>query len=149
MEVAEPPLTVDAAARARIEALSRVRMQQAAYFRIRRGARLADISLARSEWGLAVLEMIEALVAEAEAEDRRDPVLAANRCLLAGSPAGSAHGACDRAWRDYQEIRKTGDQAAIAAARVAGDAGRLDAGTGRPPRGRRPAARRGSARLSR
>jgi hypothetical protein len=123
-EVAEPPLSVADATRAQAEAYARLRLQQAAYGRLRRGARQTDITRARSEWGLAILEWIDAGVAEAE--DRRDPVMAANRSRQAGSPAASWHGECDRAWRDYQEIRKTGHEAAITAARVAWRAALVD-----------------------
>jgi hypothetical protein len=119
IEVGEPTLTVTAARLAQAEARPRVQMLQNAYSQIRRGARLADMARARSEWGLAILEWIDACVAEAEADDHRDPVMAASRCLRTASPAGHGHGAIDRAWDDYQEIRRaSGDVAAISAARA-------------------------------
>jgi hypothetical protein len=52
--------------------------------------------------------------------------MAANRGRQAGSPAASSHAECDRAWRDYQEMRKTGHNPAIAAARAAWCAALVD-----------------------
>lgn len=116
-EIAEPPLSVADAARARSEALGRVRRTQDAYNGVRAGASLARMDSARTAWGLATLELIDALVAEAEAEDRRDPVLAAHRAQRVRGLAGPAFGAYQRVWSDYQEVRSTGDLAAMDAAR--------------------------------
>lgn len=70
-EIAGSALTVADASRARAEAHDRVRMLQDAYAQVRRGRRIADIPRARSEWGLAVLEWIDACAVEAEAALRR------------------------------------------------------------------------------
>jgi hypothetical protein len=88
--------------------------------RLRRGMDLLVITRARTDWGLAVLEWIEASVALAEAEDRQDPVRAAttrrDQKTLEVADPGRSH--CDRSWDDYQEVRKTCDQAAVTAVRA-------------------------------
>jgi len=116
VDLSQAPLAVAEAAHARAVAYSRVRMHQASYFKIRGGVNRAAIARARADWGLAVLEWIDACVAEAEAEDRRDPLWAAYRSRRTAT--GSSRD-CDRAWHAYQEIRKTRDQAAVTAARAA------------------------------
>lgn len=118
--VALPALTVPAAVEAQREAFKRVRMHAPGYDRIRRGRNPEAIAKARSEYGMAVLEWIEASVAVAEAEDRRDPVWAgeAGRTRDMFQNAGPGHARCDQAWRDYQKARLAGNVEAIAAARA-------------------------------
>jgi hypothetical protein len=120
-EVVLPPLTVHEAGRALSAAFDRVRMHKHGYDRLRRGKDILVITRARTDWGLAVLEWIEASVALAEAEDRRDPVWAGTarhrqQALKVADPSRSQ---CDRSWSDYQEARRTGDQAAVTVARAA------------------------------
>lgn len=113
--------TAPAAARAQREALERVRLHQRSYSRLRCGRDIRAITPARTEWGLAVLEWINALVAWAEAADRRNPVWAAAeaRGLTMFRTADPSHAECEQAWADYQEARRMGDQAAVTAARDA------------------------------
>ena len=119
--VPAPSLSVDDAARAEFEARMRVRMQQNAYAQIRRGREEIATTRARSEWGLAILEFIEATVAHAEARDRRDPAWAAmtadGKSMFGTATPG--HVPCDKAWREYQEARRTGNITKIEAARAA------------------------------
>lgn len=127
--LADPaPLPVRDAAEAADRALDRVRLSQRGYRAAReRGSALA-VTRARTDWGLAVLEWIEASVALAEAEDHRDPVRAA-RDSRAGQPASrraapvaspGADPARDQiavAWWSYQRARRDGTPDRIAAAR--------------------------------
>jgi hypothetical protein len=112
-------LTVQDATRAYREARDRVRMHQNGYDRLRRGRDILATTRARAEWGLAVLEFVDANVALAEAEDRRNPSWAAMKSgrKMFGITKPS-HALCEKAWQDYQEIRKTGSVTAIDAARA-------------------------------
>jgi hypothetical protein len=116
VETTHVPPTVADAAHARGEAYSRVSMHQRGYAKLRPGVNRTATARARADWGLAVLEWIDACIAEAEAEDRRDPVWAASRGRR--MPARGSR-SCDQAWHDYQKVRETRDQPAITAARDA------------------------------
>ena len=121
-----PPPVPDAtrslpdAAEALRSALDRVRMSQRGYAEVRRRASPAAVTRARTDWGLAVLEWIEASVALAAAEDGRGPGRAAGegRIRRITVEAGPVRGAIESAWRQYQQVRRTGaaDQAAAARA---------------------------------
>jgi hypothetical protein len=112
------PPTVRDAALALHAARERLRTHQRGYDRLRHRGDLQATNRARSEWGLAILEFIEATVTLAEARDHRSPVWAAST-----SPgrmfgiANPGHARCERAWRDYQEARKTGNMTIVTAAR--------------------------------
>jgi hypothetical protein len=113
-------LTVDVgfATRAEREAFEVVRQHLDGYSRARRGMNAAAISHARTDCELAVLAWINTVAVQAEAEDRRDPVRAANACRTRKvfKIAGPSNAESERAWTDYQEVRRSGDDAAIAAA---------------------------------
>ena len=102
-------------------ALDRVRMSQRRYAEVRRRASPAAVARVRTDWGLAVLEWIEASVALAAAEDGRGPGRAAGEghSRRITVEAGPARGAIESAWRRYQQARRDGapDQAAVARAR--------------------------------
>jgi hypothetical protein len=117
-EVVAAPLTVSEAKRALSEALEAVRMHKQSYEKVRGRLDARVTARARNELGLAVLEVVNAIVAVAEAEDRVDPVWAAsrNRGRPMFTAAGPTHGRCEQAWRAYQEARKSCDHDAIARA---------------------------------
>ncbi len=126
-EIAAPPpagpdavLPVPEAVQAVRSALDRVRMSQRRYAEVRRRASPAAVARVRTDWGLAVLEWIEASVALAAAEDGRDQGRAASegRSRRITVEAGPARGAIESAWRRYQQARRNGapDQAAVARA---------------------------------
>ena len=117
-ETALLPPTVRDAALALYAARERVRMHQRGYDRLRRRGDLQATSRARSEWGLAILEFIEASVTLAEAKDHRRAAWAASTSHgRMFSIANPGHAQCERAWRDYQEARKTGNMTIVTAAR--------------------------------
>ena len=72
LDVASPPVSLADAARD--ERDSRMRLDRYArdYDRARRSASPGTIARARAEWGLAIYERIQALVAYAAAEDRQN-----------------------------------------------------------------------------
>src|SRR5712691_7476764 len=72
------PPTVRDAALALHAARERVRTHQRGYDRLRHRGDLQATSRARSEWGLAILEFIEASVTLAEAKDHRSAAWAAS-----------------------------------------------------------------------
>jgi uncharacterized membrane protein YccC len=78
------------------------------------------VTRARTDWGLAVLEWIEASVALAEAEDTRDPARAASdsRSRRITVETGPVRSRIESSWRRYQQVRKNGGQAQIAQARA-------------------------------
>jgi hypothetical protein len=113
-----PPLTVQNAVQAMIAAREKVRVHQRAYEGLRQRMDLRATSRARSEWGLATLEYIEASVAVAEAEDRQSPVWAASRSRgRMFSTADPGHARCEQAWLNYQRARKTASVSIIATKR--------------------------------
>jgi hypothetical protein len=122
-EVAAPPRSVPdvpGAAQELRDALDRVRMSQRRYAEVRRRARPAAVTGARTDWGLAVLEWIEASAALAAAEDGRGPGRAASdgrRQQMTGG-AGPVRGRIEAAWQQYQQARRTGGPDQIAAARA-------------------------------
>jgi hypothetical protein len=113
-------LPVPEAVQAVRSALDRVRMSQRRYAEVRRRASPAAVARVRTDWGLAVLEWIEASVALAAAEDGRGPGRAASEghSRRITVEAGPARGAIESAWRRYQQARRDGapDQAAVARA---------------------------------
>jgi hypothetical protein len=113
-------LPVPEAVQAVRSALDRVRMSQRRYAEVRRRASPAAVARVRTDWGLAVLEWIEASVALAAAEDGRGPGRAASEghSRRITVEAGPARGAVESAWRRYQQARRDGapDQAAVARA---------------------------------
>ena len=118
-EAAVLPPTIDAAAHAQREAMLRVRMHQNSYSQVRLGRDSLATTRARSEWGLAVLELIEASVNLAQAKDNRSLPWAADTGYggKVFRSAGPGHEPLERAWADYQEIRRTGNAAAAGFAR--------------------------------
>jgi hypothetical protein len=123
-EASAPSRSVPDAAQAVRHALDRVRMNQRGYARVRLRASPAVVTRARTDWGLAVLEWIEASVALAEAEDERDPARAASesRSRRITVETGPVRGRIESSWRRYQQVRKTGgpDQIALARAQWCG-----------------------------
>jgi hypothetical protein len=119
-EAAVPSRSVPDAAQAVRHSLDRVRMNQRGYARVRLRASPAAVTRARTDWGLAVLEWIEASVALAEAEDTRDPARAAgdSRSRRITVETGPVRGRIESSWRRYQQVRKSGgpDQVALARA---------------------------------
>jgi hypothetical protein len=114
-----PPPTVHDAARALNAARESVRTYQRVYERLRRRRDLRATCRARSEWGLAILEFVEATVALAEARDHRSPAWAASTSRgRMFSTVDTGHEQCEQAWRDYQDARKTGNMTIVAAARA-------------------------------
>jgi len=138
------PLAVADAAREVRLALERVRLSQRGYAGVRGGAVAVAVTRARTEWGLAVLEWIEASVTLAEAEDRRDPVRAARDNHARDNHARDSHapgrhardsrardsrdgppdeeedparGEVDGCWQAYQMARLNGRPDPIATAR--------------------------------
>jgi hypothetical protein len=119
MEVEARPLSARGAARVQREALDAVlRRHKPSYERLRSGSDIQATARARNELGLAVLEYVGATVALAEARDRIGLEWAAstNRPRMFTKPDPS-HECCERAWREYQAARRTGDLAAVLAAR--------------------------------
>ena len=119
-EAAVPYRSVPDAARAVRDSLDRVRMNQRGYARVRLQASPAVVSRARTDWGLAVLEWIEASVALAEAEDARDPARAASdsrsrRITVETAPVRTR---IESSWLRYQQVRKKGGPAQIGQARA-------------------------------
>lgn len=117
-DVAIAQLTVPAAVRAEREAYEVVRQHLDGYGRARRGLNLVGMGRARNGCELAIMTWISAAVAVAEAEDRDNPVRASARCQgrQVFKVAGPSNAACEQAWNVYQNARRSGDQAAIAAA---------------------------------
>ena len=119
-EAPAPPGSVPDAAQAVRHALDRVRMNQRGYAGTRLRASPAVVTRARTDWGLAVLEWIEASVALAEAEDERDPARAASdgRSRRITVETGPVRGRIESSWRRYQQARKDGRPGQIAVARA-------------------------------
>ena len=111
--------SVREAAQAVRRSLDRVRMSQRSYAGVRRGAAPAALTRARTDWGLAVLEWIEASVTLAAAEDARDPARAASesRSRRITVETGPARGRIELAWRRYQQVRRHGGPDHITTAR--------------------------------
>jgi hypothetical protein len=119
-EASAPSQSVPDAAQAVRHSLDRVRMNQRGYARVRLRASPAVVTRARTDWGLAVLEWIEASVALAEAEDERDPARAASdsRSRRITVETGPVRGRIESSWRRYQQVRKNGRPDQIARARA-------------------------------
>jgi uncharacterized membrane protein YccC len=119
-EAAAPSRSVPDAVEAVRHSLDRVRMNQRGYARVRLRASAAVVTRARTDWGLAVLEWIEASVAQAEAEDARDPARAASdsRSRRITVETGPVRGRIEASWRRYQQVRKNGGPDQIARARA-------------------------------
>ena len=119
-EAPEPSRSVPEAAQAVGLSLDRVRMTQRGYARVRLRAGPAVVTRARTDWGLAVLEWIEASAALAAAEDERDPARAASesRSRRITVETGPVRGRIESSWRRYQQVRKTGGPDQIALARA-------------------------------
>jgi hypothetical protein len=119
-EAPAPSGSVPGAAQAVREALDRVRMNQRGYARTRLRASPAVVTRARADWGLAVLEWIEASVALAEAEDERDPARAASdsRSRRITVETGPVRGRIESSWQRYQQVRKNGGPDQVARARA-------------------------------
>ena len=101
------PRRGDESARAFLDAHGRVLAHQRSYARVRRGMDLAATARARAEWGLAVLEFIDATMALAEAKDHKDPGWAA--ATVRGQVFASAtpgHVPAMEAWKAYQAARQ-------------------------------------------
>ena len=115
-----PSRSVPDAAEAVRHALDRVRMNQRGYAGTRLRASPAVVTRARTDWGLAVLEWIEASVALAEAEDERDPARAASdgRSRRITVETGPVRGRIESCWRRYQQVRRNGGPDQIALARA-------------------------------
>jgi hypothetical protein len=118
-EVAVPSRSVPDAAQVVRDALDRVRMSQRRYAEVRRRARPAAVTRARTDWGLAVLEWIEASEELAAAEDGRGPGRAAGdgRDRRTTAAAGPVRGRVESAWAQYQQARRSGGPGQVAAAR--------------------------------
>jgi hypothetical protein len=119
-EASAPPGSVPDTAQAVRHALDRVRMNQRGYAGTRLRASPAVVTRARTDWGLAVLEWIEASVALAEAEDERDPARAASdgRSRRITVETGPVRGRIESCWQRYQQVRRNGRPAQIALARA-------------------------------
>lgn len=119
-EAAVPPRSVPDAAQAVRHSLDRVRMNQRGYARVRLRASPATVTRARTDWGLAVLEWIEASVTLAEAEDARDPARAASdsRSRRITVETGPVRGRIESSWRRYQQVRKNGSPDQVGRARA-------------------------------
>lgn len=111
-------LDVGTAIRAEREAFQIVRQHLDGYARARSGMNAAAISHARTSCELAALAWVNAVAAQAQAEDHRDPARAGNACSARQvfKVAGPSSQQCERAWTDYQDIRRSGNAAAIATA---------------------------------
>jgi hypothetical protein len=119
-EAAVPSRSVPDAAQAVRRSLDRVRMNQRGYARVRLRASPVAVARARTDWGLAVLEWIEASVTLAEAEDTRDPGRAAgdSRTRRITVETGPARDRIESSWRRYQQVRKNGSPAQVTQARA-------------------------------
>jgi hypothetical protein len=119
-EAPESSRSVPEAARALALSLDRVRMTQRGYARLRMRAGPAAVTRARTDWGLAVLEWIEASAALAAAEDERDPARAASdsRSRRITVEPGPVRRRIESSWRQYQLVRKGGRPEQIALARA-------------------------------
>jgi hypothetical protein len=119
-EAPELSRSVPEAAQAVGLSLDRVRMTQRGYARVRLRAGPAMVTRARTDWGLAVLEWIEASAALAAAEDERDPRRAASdsRSRRITVEAGPVRRRIESSWRQYQQVRKSGRPDQIALARA-------------------------------
>jgi hypothetical protein len=114
-----PRVDVAEAAREVRRALERVRLSQRGYAAVRAQAARPAVTRARTDWGLAVLEWIEASALLAEAEDRRDPARAArqNRGALPAPGEDPARRAVAECWQAYQRARRDGRPDRVGAAR--------------------------------
>lgn len=143
LDLQDPPVSLADAARD--ERDSRMRLDRYArdYGRARASASPGTIARARAEWGLAIYERIQALVAYAAAEDRQNATRRAGEAPCPGAaryPArqqgmdharsaaeittaqarekqAAAHAHADACWRAYQDIRQTPDLAGTERAR--------------------------------
>ena len=143
LDVASPP--VSPADAARDERDSRMRLDRYArdYDRARRSASPGTIARARAEWGLAIYERIQALIAYAAAEDHQNAARRGAETSRSGAtsyPArqqgmdhpdsgaeittaqaqedqAAAHAHTDACWRAYHDIRRTADLAGTERAR--------------------------------
>ena len=133
-DLLEEPVTVSDAAQEVRAARQRLDTYARGYDRIRKGSRPAAITRARVEWSLAVYEWVEATIAQAEAEERRNlsrrdspPVPSAVPDLPphdqeASQPAGprseatteeakahldAAHARVQACWQTYTGIRRS------------------------------------------
>jgi hypothetical protein len=141
-DLLDAPATVADARRDERDATMRLGRYARDYARARKATRPATINRARAEWGLAVYEWVQAVVALAAAEDRErasrrgapdfDPGTAHSQPETSeADPDGeitveqtkearaAAHARADACWRAYDAIRRTPDQAGTALARSA------------------------------
>ncbi len=121
VELDAPPITIQAAADAVRDAYDKVASAQREYDCRRQRMSIQATTRVRVDWGTAFVELIGAMVLLQEAMDRRGPQWAANRTRYVRffKRADSGHEDCDRAWDAYQEARRSGDMAAVGAARAA------------------------------
>jgi hypothetical protein len=119
-DAAVPAQPVHDAAQAAANSLERVRMTQRGYARVRHRAAPAAVTRARTDWGLAVLEWIEASVVLAEAEDARSagPAGSGSQARLITVETGPVRGRVESSWRQYQQLRRTGGPEQLARARA-------------------------------
>jgi hypothetical protein len=119
-EAPDSSRSVPEAAQAVGLSLDRVRMTQRGYARVRLRGGPAVVTRARTDWGLAVLEWIEASAALAAAEDERDPARAASdsRSRRITVEAGPVRRRIESSWRQYQQARTSGRPDQIALARA-------------------------------
>jgi hypothetical protein len=117
---AVPALSVPDAAQAAADSLDRVRMTQRGYGQARHRMGPAAVTRARTDWGLAVLEWIEASVALAEAEDTRSapPAGGGSQARLITVETGPVRGRIESSWRQYQQLRRSGGPDQLARARA-------------------------------
>jgi hypothetical protein len=117
---AVPALSVPDAAQAAADSLDRVRMTQRGYGQARHRAGPAAVTRARTDWGLAVLEWIEASVTLAEAEDARraGPAGSGSQARLITVETGPVRGRIESSWRHYQQLRRNGGPDQLARARA-------------------------------
>jgi hypothetical protein len=118
-EVEGRPLSVRDAARVEREVLDAVlRRHKPNHERLRSGSDIQATTRARNELGLALLDLVNATVALAEAKDRIGPGWAASTSVSRMfTRADPSHDRCEEAWRAYQGARRAGDLAAVVAAR--------------------------------
>jgi hypothetical protein len=143
LDLRDPPVSLADASRD--ERDSRMRLDRYArdYGRARTSASPAAIARARAEWGLAIYERIQALVAYAAAEDHQNATRRGGEAPRSGAasyPArkqemdhadsgteittaqarenqSAAHAHADACWRAYHDIRRTADLAGTERAR--------------------------------
>jgi hypothetical protein len=122
-QVTDRPLTIAEAARAEKDASARVADHQREHAKLRHRTNIRATNRARTEWGLAFGERIEAVVALARAmdDDERGPMWAATACdgrwvLFKHDDCGQER--VEEAWDIYQTARRGGDWAAIVSARA-------------------------------